>query len=536
MPVYFHQSKNLPSEYQEVEYIQSSWTQYIIIWTSFKTSYKTVIDFQMTVIWGDYIPFWIKYDTTRYWIDAYNSKFMVNGWGEIWNNTISEDTNRHTITIDKGTAIVDWNNYSVSYTNYTFSKWIWVFCYNEYDKSPQYTYKSSNKLYKLDIYDENWTHIYDLVPCYRKSDSVIWLYDLVNNQFYTNSWSWTFSKWSNVSNDHTIENLSRLYIWDELIVWGECWYQFKWQLDLISNTFWHDCPSFLTDIWWEFLSISSNHNSSAAIYWMVIGSDWTILRTNSVSSPIRYSWDPSWSFHPINKTVFLRSEWDWWVYNYNTDNLTIWSLVMNYWSWYWNSYAVSSDWRLISYWWNEANTSQKYIIVNWTSYWSMNNRPFWSWSWNARNMVDAEWHIYVTLRNSLSVYKCRVDDNYSLQYVKIGDMASWYDADWFRQTTWNIEVFLSTSWFQIMKDDQISQTYSFPRNRNYRRWVWAWNYICILDVSNNNWWTDVYVFKTDNLTTPIYTTTIAWTSLNVWTHPSLNWFVLSQYSKTYFLH
>lgn len=198
----------LPSTYQEVEYIQSSWTQYIIIWTSFKTSYKTVIDFQMTQIWWDYIPVWIKYSTTRYWIDAYNSNFMVNGWGQTWVNTISEDTNRHTITIDKGTAIVDWNNYSVSYTNYTFSKWIWVFCYNEYDKSPQYNYKSSNKLYKLDIYDENWTHIYNLVPCYRKSDSVIWLYDLVNNKFYTNSWTGTFSKWSDV----TMAELKNAYI------------------------------------------------------------------------------------------------------------------------------------------------------------------------------------------------------------------------------------------------------------------------------------------------------------------------------------
>ena len=192
-------SGRLPSAYQEVEWIQSSWTQYIILWNSFKTSYKAVIDFQMTVIWGDYIPLWIKYSKKRYWIDVYNSKFMVNGWGQTWINTISEDTNRHTITIDKGTARVDWNNYSVSYTNYTFSQWIWVFCYNEYDKSPQYNYKSSNKLYKLDIYDENWSHIYDIVPCYRKSDNVIWLYDLVNDTFYTNSWTWTFTKWPDVN-------------------------------------------------------------------------------------------------------------------------------------------------------------------------------------------------------------------------------------------------------------------------------------------------------------------------------------------------
>ena len=46
---------------------------------------------------------------------------------------------------------------------------------------------------------ENWTLIRDFVPCYRKSDNVIWLYDLVNNQFYTNSWSWTFTKWPDVN-------------------------------------------------------------------------------------------------------------------------------------------------------------------------------------------------------------------------------------------------------------------------------------------------------------------------------------------------
>lgn len=191
-----------PSTYQEVEYIQSSWTQYIILWNQFKTSYKAVIDFQMTVIWWDYIPVWINYydwsNSHKYWVDVYNWYFMVNAWW-IWLNTKSEDTNRHTITIDKSTAIVDWTNYTINYSDYTYSYWIWVFCYHEPHKSPQYNYKSSNKLYKLDIYDENWSHIYDIVPCYRKSDNVIWLYDLANDQFYTNSWTWTFTKWPDVN-------------------------------------------------------------------------------------------------------------------------------------------------------------------------------------------------------------------------------------------------------------------------------------------------------------------------------------------------
>lgn len=189
----------LPSEYQEVEYIQSSGTQYFIVGSSFKTSYKSVIDIQMDVIWWDYIPLWVHNDAwKRYGIDAYGGKFTVISWWGSWTNTATEDTNRHLITIDKTTATVDGTDYSISYSDYTYNKWIWVFGYNN-TMTDGVNYKSSNKLYKLDIYDENWTQIYDLVPCYRKSDSVIWMYDLINNTFYTNEWTGTFAKWWDVN-------------------------------------------------------------------------------------------------------------------------------------------------------------------------------------------------------------------------------------------------------------------------------------------------------------------------------------------------
>ena len=192
-------STRLPSEYQEVEYIQSSWTQYFIVWTSFKTSYKSVIDFQMTVIWWDYVPLWCHNSSPflyRYWIDAWDSSFKIISWWNSRTSTISEDTNRHTITIDKNSATVDGINYNVSYTNATITRWIWVFWYNQQTEGVRF--KSSAKLYKLDIYDENGTQIYDLVPCYRKSDSVIWMYDLINDVFYTNQGTGTFTKWNDV--------------------------------------------------------------------------------------------------------------------------------------------------------------------------------------------------------------------------------------------------------------------------------------------------------------------------------------------------
>lgn len=184
--------------YQEVEYIQSSWTQYFIVWTSFRTNYKSVIDLEMSVIWWDYIPLGVHNDAgKRYGIDAYWWKFTVISWWGSWTNTATEDTNRHLITIDKTTATVDGTSYSISYVDYTYNKWIWVFGYYN-TQTNGVGYRSSNKLYKLDIYDGNWTHIYDLVPCYRKSDTEIWMYDLINDVFYTNQWTWTFTKWPNV--------------------------------------------------------------------------------------------------------------------------------------------------------------------------------------------------------------------------------------------------------------------------------------------------------------------------------------------------
>ena len=48
------------------------------------------------------------------------------------------------------------------------------------------------------IYSDASTLARDLVPCYEIATTTIWLYDLVNDQFYTNAGSWTFTKWNDV--------------------------------------------------------------------------------------------------------------------------------------------------------------------------------------------------------------------------------------------------------------------------------------------------------------------------------------------------
>lgn len=55
------------------------------------------------------------------------------------------------------------------------------------------------KLYYFKLYD-NDNLVRDFIPCYRKSDNVIGLYDLLNKVFYANSGSGTFNKGNDVSN------------------------------------------------------------------------------------------------------------------------------------------------------------------------------------------------------------------------------------------------------------------------------------------------------------------------------------------------
>lgn len=53
------------------------------------------------------------------------------------------------------------------------------------------------RIYYFKMY-YNWTLVRDFIPCYRKSDNVIWFRDRVNKVFYTNKGSGSFTKWPNV--------------------------------------------------------------------------------------------------------------------------------------------------------------------------------------------------------------------------------------------------------------------------------------------------------------------------------------------------
>jgi len=189
-------SSRLPSAYQEVEYIQSSWTQWIDTWVTPTQNTKSQIKFMNLEATWDVI-YWIYTgnDSSDYRLFNANSTMYFDfsssriNWSTIAINTVYELElwNYYVKNVWESSNIISWTSIS-SYT------WWRTITLNNYYNSRY----SKNRWYYVKIW--NWaTQVRDFVPCYRKSDSVIWLYDLVNNQFYTNSWSWTFTKWPDVN-------------------------------------------------------------------------------------------------------------------------------------------------------------------------------------------------------------------------------------------------------------------------------------------------------------------------------------------------
>ena len=208
MVSYEHKVKNiylgadtLPSWYQEVEYIESTGTQYIDTW--YKHNSNTQVDIKIafnSLTWQRNTYYWGR--TAYNNADAmslntnYTNYFSINIW---W---LTSDT-IHTFNINTDYEIsatktyfkVNWTNYNISTNLSTCQYTDYLLALHEANTITPVNWTA--KLYYCKI-SENWVLVRDFIPCYRTADDVIWLYDKVNDVFYTNSWTWTFTKWPDV--------------------------------------------------------------------------------------------------------------------------------------------------------------------------------------------------------------------------------------------------------------------------------------------------------------------------------------------------
>lgn len=195
----------LPSAYQEVEYIESSWTQYINTWWTPSNNYcKTVMDAKIYTGGSS----WSVYYWMTNWSSAYSlhtdhstrqlnvgSNSNKNTWISFsnWTNwTFTFEANNGSISVDIAGSTYT-GSYSWSVVQSTRPFYIFAF-----DENWSITWKAKMRVNSFKIYSDASTLARDLVPCYEIATTTIWLYDLVNDQFYTNAGSWTFTKWNDV--------------------------------------------------------------------------------------------------------------------------------------------------------------------------------------------------------------------------------------------------------------------------------------------------------------------------------------------------
>lgn len=195
----------LPSEYQQVEYIQSSGTQ--VINTNVVMNQDTKIEvveqiIDLTAGQASYPVFGsrnIPIDKNKlgYWVSntytvAYNFGTVDTGFLSTTNAQL-----KHKITIDKENFTFN----DITFTNTNNSDFEttepgYILAMNQ--TNAPLNRGVSLKLYSFKIWNNNILQR-DFIPCYRISDNVIGLYDLVGNQFYTNVGTGSFTKGNNVS-------------------------------------------------------------------------------------------------------------------------------------------------------------------------------------------------------------------------------------------------------------------------------------------------------------------------------------------------
>lgn len=203
----------LPAEYQEVEYIQSSWTQYIDTGLDWENNYMVDAKILFTDLVdssSDCCVLWSRWATrpnymfiiAKVWYGGYNywGVFVADSYfnraGSVTTNVEYEvhsvvTTAWNNLTVDNSQLL----NFSYG-TSYSNSNNLWMFwSITGWTLSNPFIWR----IYYMRIWDGSNNPLREFIPCYRIADSVIWMYDLVNDVFYTNGGTWTFSKWPDVN-------------------------------------------------------------------------------------------------------------------------------------------------------------------------------------------------------------------------------------------------------------------------------------------------------------------------------------------------
>ena len=187
----------LPAGYTELEYIESTGTQYIDTGFAPNQDTRVVMDFEIedgtttSNIFGgrtsyktNDFTFWLNNETS--WLTNYN--------GTSTQMAVSTVNGRHTVDKNKNVTSIDGIKDTATYGSFQAPCNMFLFTMNQNGTAE--TRMVSMKLYSCQIYD-NDTLIRDFVPC-TDASGTIGLYDMVNSVFYENAGTGVFTAGSEV--------------------------------------------------------------------------------------------------------------------------------------------------------------------------------------------------------------------------------------------------------------------------------------------------------------------------------------------------
>lgn len=201
----------LPSEYQQVDYIQTTWYAqfggpYVDTGYAFSSENQGIsMDCELLRFYGNWYSSRLggAYATNKRSIGLYfgTGSLYVGAGSDDVSTGISASLNERfsldievtssnvTVTKNSSTSTFSHSGSSINGLNY------YLFCSNE-GGSPRYN--AEMRVYGHVVLSDNGVIVRDLYPCYRKSDSVNGFYDIIGRVFYTNSGNGSFIAGNNV--------------------------------------------------------------------------------------------------------------------------------------------------------------------------------------------------------------------------------------------------------------------------------------------------------------------------------------------------
>jgi surface protein len=194
--------KLLPDEYQEVEYIESTGTQYIDTGKTINTATDTV-----ELVFQNNEP-----NTYKWFFGEHDNNARLglgSGDGEGKRNVAYGNSTykvadslqyfgKHIFVANQDGVFIDETKIA-NYSSFSSTSTLYLFNLNLSGGN----YVSKSKIWRY-IHTRNGEDIVNLIPCYRKSDKAVGMYDLVSNEFFSNAGTGEFL-YKNLSSSYNTE-------------------------------------------------------------------------------------------------------------------------------------------------------------------------------------------------------------------------------------------------------------------------------------------------------------------------------------------